>query len=699
MAKRSLEAEPKLKRDEFKGAEPPLRFRNYCKVMNRYRRLRRYLKEPRSVCSPAGPAAWSFRVMAAAIFALAMAAALWWPQAANAQDSQDLPKPSEVVKISTLKLSGPLRPGATSQLEVEAEIRSGWHINSDHPKSADFIRTTLSVTPPAAVKAGVVTYPPAEEIAPAFSGGEKLSVFSGTMKFTVPLSAAAGFKPDPGGEVAVTLEYQPCNDAICMPPAKVSASASLGSMQPAAAADGAPHAVLERARLVAVAFGDSGGNSSGDSSDASSGEGDAQVPGSELANIFLAHGMLIGLLAVLLGGLALNLTPCVYPLIGVTIAYFGNQGGGPRKIAVLACIYVLGIALTFSLAGVAVALSGGLFGAALQNPLVLIAIAAMLLVLAASSFGMFSLQPPQWLMRRAGVARPGYLGSLVMGMGMGVVAAPCIGPIVLGLLLMVERSASPAFGFALFFTLAIGLGLPYIALALAAGHIKTLPRSGEWLAWVEQLFGFVLVGLALYFLDPVLRGWPMRIMPYYAATAGIFLGWITPAGRQWRPFLIFRSVLGAFSVGALVWMLTFAGKPSVQLAFDPYDAAILRQARAANKPVVIDFSADWCVPCREMVRTTFRDPAVIQAASHFVRLQADITDRNNRNTQLAMQYEIKGVPTTVFIDKHGRILKREVGYLSSRRFLSDLREVDEMDGLPEVRATPPPKYVKLAASL
>jgi thiol:disulfide interchange protein DsbD len=637
--------------------------------------------------------------MAAAIFALAMAATLWWPRAANAQDSQDLPKPSEVVKINTLKLSGPLRPGATSQLEVEAEIRSGWHINSDHPKSADFIRTTLSVTPPAAVKAGVVTYPPAEEIAPAFSGGEKLSVFSGTMKFTVPLSAAAGFKPDLGGEVAVTLEYQPCNDAICMPPAKVSASASLGSMQPAAAADGAPHAVLERARLVAVAFGDSGGNSSGDSSDASSGEGGAQVPGSELANIFLAHGMLIGLLAVLLGGLALNLTPCVYPLIGVTIAYFGNQGGGPRKIAVLACIYVLGIALTFSLAGVAVALSGGLFGAALQNPLVLIAIAAMLLVLAASSFGMFSLQPPQWLMRRAGVARPGYLGSLVMGLGMGVVAAPCIGPIVLGLLLMVERSASPAFGFALFFTLAIGLGLPYIALALAAGHIKTLPRSGEWLAWVEQLFGFVLVGLALYFLDPVLRGWPMRIMPYYAATAGIFLGWITPAGRQWRPFLIFRSVLGAFSVGALVWMLTFAGKPSVQLAFDPYDAAILRQARAANRPVVIDFSADWCVPCREMVRTTFRDPAVIQAASHFVRLQADITDRNNRNTQLAVQYEIKGVPTTVFIDKHGRILKREVGYLSSHRFLSDLREVDEMDGLPEVRATPPPKYVKLAASL
>jgi thioredoxin:protein disulfide reductase len=661
-------------------------------VMNRYRRLWR-LEQRTSNRGPAGESI-SSGALAIAILSIFMAVRLTWLGAANAQES--LPQPSEVVKINALKLCGALKPGATRQLEVEAEILPGWHINSDHPNSADFIRTTLSVTPPAAVKAGSIAYPPADEIAPAFSGGEKLSVFTGTMKFMVPLSAAPDFKPDSSAVVGVTLEYQPCNDNICMPPAKVSANASLGSIQPASAAS-PPHAALEQARVVAVAFGDSGG----DSSDASSGSGDggSQAPGSELANVFLAHGMLIGLLAVLLGGLALNLTPCVYPLIGVTIAYFGNQGGGPRKIAVLAVIYVLGIALTFSLAGVAVALTGGLFGAALQNPLVLIAIAAMLLVLAASSFGMFSLQPPQWLMQRAGVARPGYLGSLVMGLGMGVVAAPCIGPIVLGLLLMVERSASPIFGFALFFTLAIGLGLPYIALALAAGHIRALPRSGEWLAWIEQLFGFVLVGLALYFLDPVVRGWSMRIMPYYAAAAGIFLGFITPAGRQWRPFLVFRSVLGATSLGALVWMLALSpAKPAAQLAFDPYDAAVLNQARAANKPVVIDFSASWCVPCREMARTTFRDPAVIDEASHFVRLQADITDRNNRNSRLALQYEVRGVPTTVFIDKHGRILKREVGYLNSRRFLSDLREVDEMDGLPEVRATPLTVSIKLAAS-
>ena len=202
--------------------------------------------------------------------------------AAGRERAGSSPKPSEVVKINALKLGGALKPGATSQLEVAAAILPGWHINSNHPNSADFIRTTLSVTPPAAVKAGTVAYPPADEIAPAFSGGEKLSVFTGTMKFMVPLSAAANFKPDSGAEVAVTLEYQPCNDNICMPPAKVSANASLGSIQPASAA-APPHAALDRARLVAVAFGSNGGDSSDVASDGSSGNSSGDSSGSTAA--------------------------------------------------------------------------------------------------------------------------------------------------------------------------------------------------------------------------------------------------------------------------------------------------------------------------------------------------------------------------------------------------------------------------------
>ncbi|MGH7935016.1 MAG: protein-disulfide reductase DsbD family protein [Candidatus Binataceae bacterium] len=394
-----------------------------------------------------------------------------------------------------------------------------------------------------------------------------------------------------------------------------------------------------------------------------------------LENVFAEHGYVLGLLVILLGGLALNLTPCVYPLIGVTIAYFGNQGGGPRRVLTLAIIYVLGIALMFSGVGVAVALSGGLFGSALQNPYVLSVIAAMLLVLAAASFGLFSLQPPQWLMRRAGVARPGYAGSLVMGLGMGVVAAPCIGPIVLGLLLMVQKSQSPLFGFTLFFTLAVGLGLPYIALAMAAGSIRKLPRSGEWLAWVEQLFGFVLVGLALYFIDPLVPGRLVtRILPYYAIAAGIFLGFVSAAGRKWRPFLVFRTMVGVLAVVGLVYLLVPIGRPHKALTFEPFNAAVLEHARAEGKPIVLDFSADWCVPCREMERTTFVDPAVVREAADFVRIRANLTANNAANQALIKQFDIEGVPTTVVIDANGKIRVRKVGYVGPKEFLKYLRQ-------------------------
>jgi thioredoxin:protein disulfide reductase len=401
-----------------------------------------------------------------------------------------------------------------------------------------------------------------------------------------------------------------------------------------------------------------------------------QGAGGALAGIFAHHGSLLGFLAVLLGGLALNLTPCVYPLIGVTIAYFGNQGGGPRRVLVLAILYVLGIALMFSAVGVAVALSGGLFGAAMQSPWVLSALAALLVLLALSSFGVFSLQPPQWMLQRAGTARPGYAGAVLMGLGMGVVAAPCIGPIVLGLLLMVERRGSALFGFALFFTLAVGLGLPYIGLALAAGSIRRLPRSGEWLAWVEQLFGFILIGLALYFLDPVIPDHLIsRLLPWYTIGAALWLGFVTRAGRGWRPFLLFRSLVGIGAVAALIYV-AIPRSSEQQLTFRAFDAATLQAAEAERKPVLIDFSADWCIPCREMERSTFVNPAVVKEASRFVRLRANLTQQDGKNQAIISKFGIQGVPTTLIINSAGRIEVRKVGYVGPDEMLTALHRVD-----------------------
>jgi thiol:disulfide interchange protein DsbD len=247
---------------------------------------------------------------------------------------------------------------------------------------------------------------------------------------------------------------------------------------------------------------------------------------------------------------------------------------------------------------------------------------------------------------------------------------------VLGLLLMVERSGNPLFGFALFFTLALGLGVPYIGLAMAAGHIRRLPRSGEWLTWIEHLFGFVLVGLALYFLDPVVPNNLMtRILPYYAAAVGIYLGFISREGRSWRPFLVMRSAIGVVAVAALAFML-YPHQAPAELTFAPFNSELLVSATEARKPVLIDFSADWCIPCREMEHSTFVDPSVVSEARRFVAMKANLTKQDKHTEDLMSRFEIQGVPTTMLIDSSGKVFQRKVGYIGPQEMLSELRQVD-----------------------
>ncbi len=396
----------------------------------------------------------------------------------------------------------------------------------------------------------------------------------------------------------------------------------------------------------------------------------APVPGhlSGLALIWALGG-------IFLGGMALNLTPCVYPLLPITVSYFGGASGrGRGRLIAHGLLYILGLALTNSILGVAAALTGGLMGAALQSPFVLLTVAGVLVAFALSLFGFWEIRLPGAVTRAASRSYAGYFGSLFMGLTLGLVAAPCIGPFVLGLLTWVASRGSAWFGFLVFFTLSLGLGLPLFVLALFSGSLNRLPRSGEWLLWVRKAMGWVLLGLAVYFLRPLLPEiWAIGLMAAVALAAAVHLGWLDKSTATFRAFGWLKTVAGILGLVVAAWLISAFVLRGPGVAWQSYSEELLQTARVQQKPVIIDFSAEWCSPCRELEEITFHHPEVVRTARQdFLMVKVDLTGKTDaQQARVVNRFHVKGVPTVVFLDRRGMECHelRVVDFLPPEQFL------------------------------
>ncbi len=556
---------------------------------------------------------------------------------------------------------GTFRPGSLLPLSLHLTIKSGWHINSSTPTLEYLIPTSLKFTELGVAVLAGVDYPEGHLVRLEFAD-DQLSVYENDVLIVARLQLPAS---TPAGALTTVarLTYQACSNKACLPPETVEFRLPI-------AVAGEPVAEAPRAETGAASTAPLTGKGA-----------EGRVEGQDQLSVLLRErGLLFVIGVVFLGGLALTLTPCVYPMIPVTIGFFSNQAADARfgRRVALPALYVLGMALTYSVLGVVAGLSGGLFGATLQSPFVVGFMVLLFIAMALWMFGVYELRLPGAL-TQLGTGRSGAIGAFVMGLTLGLVAAPCIGPFIVTLLAFVGASRNPILGFWLFFVLALGMGLPFLVLGTFSGMLSNLPRSGVWLIYAKKVMGVGLLAVALYFLQPFLSDKMLGYAAlFFAVAAGLYLGWLEKTRMKGPLFVPIRIGIGVLAVVCGAWLALPLVRAREEAHWQTYSQGALDAARAEHRPILIDFFAVWCAPCRELDRHTYSDPAVLDAIARFAIFKADLTNEESPQVlDLRDRYEVYGVPTVVFIDAQGVDRKdlRLTGFEKPELFVDRLRQV------------------------
>jgi thioredoxin:protein disulfide reductase len=403
----------------------------------------------------------------------------------------------------------------------------------------------------------------------------------------------------------------------------------------------------------------------------------------------LAEGSVVAFAVAFAGGIATSLTPCVYPLIPITVSIFGARKAGSRGEAMaLSGLYVLGIAAMYSALGVGAALTGKAFGSVMQDPWVIGFVALVLAAMAASMFGAFELQlPPSWQARLNHVGGAGRAGAFAMGLVSGIIAAPCTGPVLAAALTFVAAKGSVAFGVGIMFTYALGMGVLFF---LIGAFSISLPKSGPWMDVVKSAFGVALLAAAGVFLKsafpgakPLFSAAPeAAFVAGGAAALGVLLGALHGAFGGAPARSAAKAAGVALLVAAVVYGAGAADARERRRAADAFtwahdEAGALVRAKTEARPVIVDFWAEWCVACKELDRTAWSDPRVREEAARFLAVKVDGTDDTPAFQALTAKYGIVGMPTVLFIDSRGReIPLRVTAAISADEMLGVLRAVD-----------------------
>lgn len=421
----------------------------------------------------------------------------------------------------------------------------------------------------------------------------------------------------------------------------------------------------------------------------------------QIAQALKNAGFWTNLAFFFLAGLGLSLTPCVFPMIPILSGIIAGQGHKNSHVRgfLLSLAYVLGMAVTYAAAGVAAGLTGTLLSAALQNPWVLGSFALVFVVLSFSMFGFYELQLPTSLQSKlsdeAGHLQGGRgMGVFLMGALSALIVGPCVAAPLAGALLYIGQTGDAVFGGIALFVMALGMGVPLLIVGLSAGTL--LPKAGAWMEAVKKAFGVLLLATAVWLVSPVIPAlaqmlaWAaLLIIPAIYLHA---LDPLPPQARGWQRFwkgigIVMLLTGAALLLGALAGgrdpLQPLAGLRGQAQAAEsstlPFERVISVEAleqrlATVDRPVMLDFYADWCVSCKEMERFTFTNPAVREKLAGFTLLKADVTANSPEDKALLARFGLFGPPGIIFFDKSGEEIRgqRVVGFQEAANFLQTL---------------------------
>lgn len=503
---------------------------------------------------------------------------------------------------------------------------------------------------------------------------------------------------EPGGSEKLRLRasYQGCSEkGLCYQPITKKFDLLLTS---AGRTDGAVPPSMEPRPLTAVA--------AGVVSPTEAPPVFSQSDESRIATLFQGGSFWLIVASFLGAGLLLALTPCVFPMIPILSGIIVGQGGHVTKTRgfILSLAYVLGMAITYALAGVAAGLSGTMLSAALQNPWVLGGFAAVFVLLALSMFGLYELQMPSFIQSKVTdtsnrIAGGRVTGVFLMGALSAVVVGPCVAAPLAGALLYIGKTHNVVLGGSALFAMALGMGVPLLFIGLSAGAL--LPKAGAWMQSVKNFFGVLLLGVAIWLISPVIPALAhMLSWAVLLIVSAIYLHALDPlpAGasgfkKLWKGAGVIAFLMGAALVaGALSGsrdilqpLAGFRAGDAVAASPAPGGFARVKTAKdlderirsASGRPVMLDFYADWCVSCKEMERFSFNDAKVQARLKNFVTLQADVTANTEADTALLKRFDLFGPPGIIFFDAQGEEIRdrRVIGYQPPEKFAAVLDTV------------------------